>query len=282
MRRWIPLAVLAAAAAAGCQVPPRQARAVGDPCAEPCGPTACPQERPACPPPRIEVQSPETIVVRTPTPKVVCEHSPAAPQHPSPGFGGAPQQPQQPMGYYPMMPAPGFGAAPAFGAGPLMGGEIRERTALGFMFDSVKIEIPWLRLKAIPQPTEVTFRGHFAPPGGFGGAPVMMGAPGFGGAPVAPGFGAAPAGGQMVFTGTQYVPVTGTMPVQVPTGTPPTGGPGFGGAPQQPGCATPPPGFGAAPPPCDSAADAVEKLKQKLKECEDLQNKIKALQAEKK
>lgn len=245
--------VLMVVTLAGCHGPLQRRAMLGEPC-----PEACPPPAAACPP-KIEVQTPETIVVRPPTPKVVCEQPPA----PSPGFGGAPQPPQMPqavpMGYYPM-PQPGFGGAPGFGGGGLVGGEIRDRTAVGVMFDTIRIPIPWLRLKAIAQPAEVTFRSQLVPPSGFGGAPVVMGG-GFGGVPMG-GYGG---GGQMVYTGTQYVPVQGTMPVQVPGGAAAGGG-------------AVPPGFGGAGGAAAETADAVEKLKQKLKECEDLQAKLKALQ----
>ncbi len=63
----------------------------------------------------------------------------------------------------------------------------------------------------------------------------------------------------MVFTGTQTVPVTGYMPVQVPAG---------------PGAA--PGAYGAAP---ETTAESIAKLKQKQLECQALQKEIDALKA---
>jgi hypothetical protein len=238
---------------------------------------ACHTTTVTAPAPKIEVETPETIVVKAPQPKVVYEQP--CPPNQGPGFGGAPQnnqfgagQPNVPPGMVQMPVQPGFGAAPgllgnAILGSAILGSEINERTSIGFMFDTIKIPIPWIRLKAIPRPTEVTFRTQLAPQG-FG-SPVAVGATGFGAAP-AQNFGAAPVGfggGQVVNTGVQYVPVSGTIPVQVPTGNVPVAGGNTGTG-----------GFGAAPTPPDTTADAVEKLKQKLKECEELQKQIKSLQ----
>ena len=229
----------------------------------PCAPaTACPAPETTttikAPAPKVEVQAAETIVVKAPAPKVVmeqpqdecvnangavCGKRGCAPQQQCYNPYSQPMYYQQPMVYggVPMMQQ-GFGGVPmmqqGFGGVPMMGGEIKERTAFGLMFDSVKIPIPWLRLKAIPQSPEVTFKGQMAPQG-FGGVPMMQ--QGFGGVPMMPqgfggvpmmqqGFGGVPTGGQMVVTGSQMVPVTGTMPVQVPAGNNGVAGAaGFGG-----------------------------------------------------
>ncbi len=256
-----------------------------------------PETTVTAPPTRIEVQTPETIIVKAPTPKVVqqsadCGDATCAvgghqhrqsclhPHHPP----ASPVYQPQPYGAPPAHPM--YGAGPGYGAG-MIGGEIKDRTAIGFMFDTIKIPIPWIRLKAIPQPSEVTFRSQMVNPGygspmmmpvgGYGAAPPMAyGAPpmAYGAPPMAygapqvqygapppmqygapPTYGAGP-GGQIVVTGTQAVPVTGYMPVQVPAGS----GPGAA-----------PPGYCATP---DTTAEALAKLKQKQLECQQLQKDI--------
>ncbi len=248
---------------------------------------ACPGEEPAtvvkAPAPKIEIETPDTIVVKAPAPKVVYEQ-PCGPQCPpqGPGFGGAPQgpgfggAPQQPsFGAAPPMMMAGYGAAPGF-----VNGEVKENNSIGLMFTSLRINIPWLRLRLIPEPSEVTIRGQApntfgaVPVQGFGTVPMVM--PGFGGAPMQQGFGGT-MGGQTVYMGTQYVPMQGMQAVQVPTGGV-AGGNGFGTIPGGQNFGPPQGGngFGAAPA-GDGTAEAVEKLKQKLKECEELQNKLKSL-----
>ena len=261
-----------------------KACAPGEPCYQG---NAAPVTTVTAPAPKIEVQTPETIIVRAPAQKVIIEQ-PAAPTYPGPGYGGAPPNnnygagpPNMPPGgvmpvaYNPGMQMNGYGAAPSFGGNAIMGSEINERTSIGFMFDTIKIPIPWIRLKAIPRPTEVTFRTQLANPGV--GSPVVVAASGFGGVPMG-GYGGPPpsyGGGQMVYTGTQYVPVQGTIPVQVPTGGSPPPAPGGSGTGFGTAFGT---GFGATPAPAENTAETVEKLRQKIRECEELQKQLKSLQ----
>ena len=236
----------------------------------PCPPD-CPAPAPTCPAPKVEVQAAETIVVRAPAPKVVIEQQCApAPQHPgfggapqNPGFGAAPQGMLMPSQFY---PTTGFGAGPGF-----VNGEVKERNSIGVEFTTVKIPFPWLRLRVTPQPSEITLRGQMANSGfggqvvqtqGFGGVPMQ----GYGGMPMQQGFGGV-AGGQMVYTGTQYVPMQGVQTIQVPTGSAAAGANPAGNNS----------GFGVAPQ-TESTAEMIEKLKLRMKECEDLQHKLKSLQ----
>lgn len=208
------------------------------------------------PAPKVEVLTPETITVKAPRTTVVVEQpSPphgVPPQMMGPGYGGIPQQ----MVPTTMMPMTSIGAVPSFG-----NTEVREKNSVGLMFTSINIPIPWLRLKVIPEGAEVTTRSQIPPANNFGGIPMQAFAPQI---PMAPmqHFGGA-MGGQMIYTGTQMVPMQGMQAIQVPAGNIPAQATanGFGGVPGG-----------------DSPADTVEKLKAKLKECEDLQNKLKSLQ----
>lgn len=282
MQRLLVLVALVSSSL-GCQGLLQQRFAPPVPCppGHPAPAVACPAPGPICPSQKIEVEGPETIIVRAPAPKVVIEQQQCAPAPQHPGFGGAPQNP----GFGGAPQNPGFGAAPqgmlmpsqfypttGFGAGPgFVNGEVKERNSIGVEFTTVKIPFPWLRLRVTPQPSEITLRGQMANPGfggqvvqtqGFGGVPMQ----GFGGMPMQQGFGGV-AGGQMVYTGTQYVPVQGVQTIQVPTGS----------AAAAANTAGNNSGFGAAPQ-TESTADMIEKLKLRMKECEDLQHKLKSLQ----
>lgn len=209
---------------------------------------ACPATTTSLPPQKIEVQTPETIVVKAPAPKVVVEQQAPPPTN----FGAAPSMP---MAY-----APVAGMAPMQTYGNT---EVREKNSVGLMFTSISIPIPWLRLKVIPEGTEVTTRNQLPPtPAQFGAvsmqpmAPAMMPVQQYG----------ATTGGQIVYTGTQVVPVQGVQAVQVPVASVPVSGVG------------PSPRFGGTPG-SENPADTVEKLRARLKECEELQSKLKSLQA---
>ena len=271
MQRLLVLVALVSSSV-GCQglLQQRLAPLVPCPPGRPAPAATCPAPAPICPTQKIEVEAPETIVVRAPAPKVVIEQQQCAPAPQHPGFGGAPQNPgfgAAPQGM--MMPSPfvpmtNFGASPGFGAAAnFVNGEVKERNSVGLMFTTINIPLPWLRLKVIPQPSEITLRGQMANPG-FGGQ--VMQTQSFGGMPMQQGFGGV-AGGQMVYTGTQYVPVQGVQTIQVPTGSAAAGA--------NPGGNNP--GFGAAPQ-TESTAEMIEKLKLRMKECEDLQLKLKSLQ----
>src|SRR5579883_661958 len=200
-----------------------------------------PESTVAAPAPKIEVQTPETIVVKSPTPKVVLqEQSEECDETTCTSGGRCRRQCAQPVcsptaySAHPQMgygAAPPYGAAPAYGA-PMMGGEIKDRTAVGLMFDTIKIPLPWIRLKAIPQPAEVTFRSQLPP--GYG-SPVMMPMAGYGTAPVA--YGAPP-----VAYGAPP-PVAYGAPPPVAYGAPPPVA--YGAAPVAYGA--PPPAYGTPP-----------------------------------
>jgi hypothetical protein len=84
----------------------------------------------------------------------------------------------------PLMAMPQFGGGMAFGQALGAGGgpittQVRERTGLGFVFDTIKIPIPIIRPVAVPRPTELTMQIPNGPQAsgltGFGfGAPVPL------------------------------------------------------------------------------------------------------------
>lgn len=221
-------------------------------------PEACPTETCLAPSPKADCPAPAPAPC--PAPAAYCP-----PAQPQAGYGAAPQPQSYPIAM------PGFGAAPGYGAAPtFINGEVRERNSVGVMFTTLKIPIPWLRLKVIPQAPEITFRGTVPSGNGFGAAPQQNF--GYAGMPMQ-GFGAA-SGGQMVYTGTQYVPMQGMQTVQIPGAVAVAGGGtvAVGGGAVAGGT-----GFGAAPAGSDGTAEAVEKLRQKLKECEELQKQLKTI-----
>lgn len=81
----------------------------------------------------------EGIVVRAPQQKVIVEQ-PAAPP-------AAPVAPAMMPMAYPQAPM----AMPAATS-------VRERTGIGFTFDTINIPIPCIKLIAVPKPTEVTYQ----------------------------------------------------------------------------------------------------------------------------
>jgi len=107
-------------------------------------------------------------VQQGPAPKVVVETQSATVQQPAAAQGVMPAGGQ----------AFGMGGMPTMMAGGMpMTGEVKERTRLGFAFDTIKIPIPVIRPIAIPQPAEVTFRTQLQPQStgfGFAAAPMAM------------------------------------------------------------------------------------------------------------
>jgi hypothetical protein len=160
-----------------------------------CAPEPCPAAETglaACPPrcrtPRVEVEQPEEVVVRAPRQKIVVEapcpapcpppqQAPPAPQQAPPAPQQAPLQqapppqqqappapqqaaftpmaaPQMMAGMMPMMAfSPGF-AAPS----TPVNAQVRERTGLGLTFDVFHLPIPYPKLITVQKPPEVSFQ----------------------------------------------------------------------------------------------------------------------------
>ncbi len=176
----------------------RHCRVSDDSCADVCPnkPTCpAPSQTVTAPPAHVEVQTPETVVVKAPQQKIVVE-TPAPP--------AVPVQQQAPTGMALTsngMPAQSMG----FGMPGRVDGQHADRTSdrpghlqrtrLGFMFDTFNIPIPFIRPIPITQP----FEAHhvqmgltpMAQPGGFA-------------VPMTGGFAAMPTGG------VQMAPVTVT------------------------------------------------------------------------
>jgi hypothetical protein len=120
-----------------------------------------------CSNPRVEAQCPEEIHVTAPRQKIVVEVPPPA------ASCNAPAAPCQPAAQAPTPPAlptlPGYGQ-------PMMAPvttEMRERTRLGFMFDTIRIPMPILRPIAVPQPAEMTMTMPVAPAAMMPMTPMM-------------------------------------------------------------------------------------------------------------
>ena len=110
-----------------------------------------------------EAGCPEQIVVKAPPQKVIVEQPvapPAAPVAPPAAPAAAPAM--MPMAY-PQAPV----AMPAASA-------VRERTGIGFTFDTFNIPIPCIRLIAVPKPTEVTYQIPPQPVAPVAYAPPVM------------------------------------------------------------------------------------------------------------
>lgn len=197
------------------------------PCAE-SGANPCPSAQPPCPQQDVTVKGPPSkVIFECPPPTTV-----SAPQ---PGPSAAPQAgpPAAPQAGPPVMPQAGFGMP---FAGPPMGGmvmpfagaggfgvnaQVKEKTRIGLVLDSIRIPIPWIRAVPVQRPAEITFQmpmqqtqGGFVQTAGFAGPVMPLGAMPFAGMPMsaAGGFGGvqmAPVPVQGVAYGTGYTVVPG-------------------------------------------------------------------------
>src|SRR5262245_10165371 len=144
----------------------------------------CPEEeverpvrRHARPVAKAEAQDPEEVVVRAPRQKIVVEMPPAAitcqppaqgancqPHAPNvnfptaaPGPSCQPPGPAAPCQQAPPPPCqPPAQMPPMAQTMPTATAEVKQKTRLGFMFDTIRIPLPIIRPVAVPQPAEMT------------------------------------------------------------------------------------------------------------------------------
>lgn len=166
--RGTVLAIIATATASGCQ---------GLPCRKPPAPCVMVERQEGCegdPQARVEARPGGEYVIHVPPPKVVldappaqCQAAPRAPAQcqppaPAPSQLAAPAQagiPVVPQGVMPgFVPQAVGGGIPLAMTGGLANAEYRERTGLGFVFDTVRIPIPIIRPVVVPKPARVTFQ----------------------------------------------------------------------------------------------------------------------------
>lgn len=102
-----------------------------------------------------------------------------------------------------MVPNAGFGVP--------VTAQVRERTRLGFVLDTIRIPIPFLRPIPVQQPAEATFQMPAAPPVSAGYSTAMVMAPPAGFVMPSAGYPIAPAGFQMVPNAGMVVPNAGMM-----------------------------------------------------------------------